>query len=649
MPFPPGPTSIMKNGISLRSEPLKSNLLYGAFAGVTVVSLYAVHLYSFLLFHVLVEIFSVVVAFAIFMFAWNTRDKIANKSLILLGAAYLAIGVLDLLHTFSYKGMGVFANYGANTATQLWIAARYMESITLAIAPLLVARKITMPRALAAYLTLLALIIATIFIGPVFPTCYVDGVGLTRFKVVSEYIITAILLISLVSLAAQKKHFDGGIFRMLTVSIVLTMVSELMFTFYISVYGISNLVGHFFKLGSFVLIYRAIIETGLQRPYKLLFRELAQSEKRYRQLVDTLPTGLCEIDPAFHIRYINPAGLALIGYDAEDIERGVHLNTLLDSEDRAKAQRRLAMLRRDRPIVSTEYRLCRKNGKTAEVLVNSTPIVQDGELKAIQTSLTDVTELHHLQRRLYEARKMEAVTILAGGMAHEINNVLMGVIGGIDLIRLCAVDHTLEESDFEDVHKGCARIAELVRKLLAYSQGGRYRLEVIDLREFMPEALSELAKTVNPGISLTCHLDDHMPPIQADPLQLQLVLNEIVANAKEALDDAGQIEIDFQPRTVDADQARQRPGMQPGHYIRLRVRDDGKGMDRETRSHIFEPFFSTHFPGRGMGMAAVYGIVKNHGGWIGVDSHKGRGTTVRVYLPVAYEFPQAQGQRQAAG
>ena len=89
--------------------------------------------------------------------------------------------------------------------------------------------------------------------------------------------------------------------------------------------------------------------------------------------------------------------------------------------------------------------------------------------------------------------------------------------------------------------------------------------------------------------------------------------------------------------------------MQPGHYIRLRVWDDGKGMDRETRIHIFEPFFSTHFPGRGMGMAAVYGIVKNHGGWIGVDSRKGRGTTVRVYLPVAHELPQTEVKRQAVG
>jgi PAS domain S-box-containing protein len=627
----------------------RSGVFYGVSVVLTTVLLYILNLYSFLLFHVLIEIFSVLVAFAVFLFAWNTRDNIDNNSLILLGAAYLAIGAVDLLHTFSYKGMGVFENFGANTATQLWIAARYMESITLAAAPLLVARKITMPRAVAVYAGLLALVIATIFLWPIFPTCYVDGVGLTPFKVVSEYIITAILLIGLVSLAVQRAHFDKGVFGMLAVSIVFTMVSELMFTFYISVYGISNLVGHLFKLGSFGLVYKAILETGLQQPYKLLFRELAQSEKRYRHLVDTLPTGLCEIDPDFRIRYINPAGLKLIGYDEDDIRRGVHLSMLLDSKDRAKAQKRMEVLRRDAPIDSTEYRLRRKDGSSAEVLVNSTMVAREGESRTIQTSLTDVTELHELQRHLQEARKLEAIAILAGGMAHEINNVLMGVIGGIDVIKLCAADQDLDESDFEDVIAGCERIAELVRKLLAYSRGGRYRSEVIDLAEFMPATVADLAKTLAPKIYLTCHLADDLPPVTADPLQLRRVLNEIVGNAREAVGNAGRIDIDFQPRSIDGAQARKRPGLPAGAYVRLRVQDDGRGMDRVTLARIFEPFFSTHIPGRGMGMAAVYGIVKNHGGWIDVDSHEGRGTTVKIYLPACQAVPQAAARRHAAG
>ena len=167
--------------------------------------LYSTSFYSFLLFHVLIEFFSVIVAFSIFMFTWNTRDKIHNSSLIVLGAAYLAIGVLDLLHTISYKGMAVFPTYGADTATQLWIAARYIESLTLAVAPLFASRKVTMEQAVAFYTGVFILVIATIFFRPIFPTCFVEGTGLTPFKKISEYIISGVLLIGLANLTHQKK------------------------------------------------------------------------------------------------------------------------------------------------------------------------------------------------------------------------------------------------------------------------------------------------------------------------------------------------------------------------------------------------------------------------------------------------------------
>jgi len=602
--------------------------------GLILAAFYYANLYSFLLFHVLVEIFSVVVAFTIFMFAWNTRDKIHNSSLILLGAAYLVIGSVDLLHTLSYKGMGVFKTFGADTATQLWITARYIESFTLAAAPLFATHKISMPRAVVVYVALFILVIAVVFIWPVFPTCYVDGEGLTPFKKVSEYIIAAILLIGLVGLIRRRMYFDEAVFRMLGVSILLTIVSELMFTFYISVYGISNIVGHYFKLGSFWLIYKAIIETGLQRPYTLLFRELAQSEKRYRDLVDTLPSGICEIDPDFRITYINPAGLKIIGYEEEDVRRGINLSMVLESEDREKAKRRLDELFHGHSIGSTGYRLLRKDGAKRDIIVNSTPIYRDGELRGIQTSLTDVTELNRLQSRLQQAKKMEAVAILAGGMAHEINNALMGVIGYIELIRLNAANRELSDSDFNDVLGGCERIAGLIKNLLAYSRGGRYRSEVIDMAEFIQESLTEFENQLNPGIRMSYDFSPGLPQISADPMQLRMVVSAIVDNAAEAIDDAGSIEIDLKTVDIDAVQSRQRSGMQPGQYVRLRVRDTGKGMDAETLQHIFEPFYTKKFPGRGLGMAAVYGIVKNHSGWVGVDSEPGRGTTVKIYFPL---------------
>jgi PAS domain S-box-containing protein len=603
-------------------------------AGVTLAALYFTGLYNFLLFHVLIEIFSVIVAFAIFIFAWNTRDKIQNGSLIVLGAAFLVIGAVDLLHTLTYEGMGVFAVSGADTATQLWIAARYIEALTFAAAPLFATRLISMSRAVAVYAVPLVLVIATIFIWPVFPACFVDGTGLTPFKKVSEYIIAAILLVGLVNLVRRRVHFDDTVFRLLAVSIVLTIVSELMFTLYVSVHGISNMVGHFFKLASFWLIYKAIIETGLQRPYGLLFRELARSEGRYRDLVDTLPTGICEIAPDGGVMYINPAGLAISGYTEEDVARGLNLGMVLDAKESDKARRQMKALFQGHPIESTEYRLMRKDGAGVDVIVNSTPVYRDGALKSIQATLTDVTELHRLQRSLQQATKMEAVALLAGGMAHEINNALMGVIGRIELIELAAAERTGSKVDFTDVLAGCDRIAVLVKQLLAYSRGGRYRSEVIDMTAFIPKVLAPIEKQLKPGIDIALNSPPGLPGVTGDPIQLEMAVSAIVNNAVEAIDGAGRIDIDLQTTDIDAVQSGQYAGMQPGQYVRLRVRDTGKGMDAETLQHIFEPFYTSKFQGGGLGMAAVYGIIKNHDGWVGVDSEPGRGTTVEIYLPI---------------
>ena len=602
-------------------------------SGVILAGLYFSDLYSFLLFHVLVEIFSVIVAFTIFILAWNTRDKIHNSSLILLGAAYLVIGAVDLLHTLSYQGMGVFKTFSADTATQLWIAARYIESLTLAVAPLFATRKISMPRAVVFYAAIFILVIATIFIWPVFPTCYVNGMGLTPFKKISEYVISAVLLIGLVILIHQRRHFDKAVFYMLGISILLTIGSELMFTVYISVYGISNIVGHYLKLASFWLIYKAIIETGLQEPYTLLFREVAQSEKRYRDLVDTLPTGICEFNPDFRITYINPAGLKIIGYEDKDVQRGIKLDMILSSEDREKAQKRMDELLKGHNIASTRYRLLRKDGTEVDVIVNSNPMYRKGELRTIQTSITDVTELNRLQTRLQQAEKMEAVAILAGGMAHEINNVLTSVVSHIDLIKLKVDAQEVTDSDFNKVLGGCERIAGLIKHLLAYSRGGRYRSEIIDMAEFIQETLAALEKELNPRIRLSCDFSPDLPRISADPVQLRMVVEGIVNNSAEAINESGSIVIDLRSINIDSIESGQRPGMQPGQYVCFRVRDTGKGMDAETLQHIFEPFYTKKFPGRGLGMAAVYGIVKNHGGWIGVDSEPGIGTTVKIYFP----------------
>jgi signal transduction histidine kinase len=250
---------------------------------LVLVILYLASLHSYLLFHVLAELFSIAVAWGIFMITWNSRQFHDNSYLLFVGISLLYVGFLDLAHTLAYKGMNVLRGYDANLPTQLWIAARYLESLSLLAAPLFLRRRLRTGLTFLGYTALTILLFASTLYWQVFPDCYIEGSGLTPFKRTSEYIIASILLVAILVTWRERQAFDRRVFRLLIASLAVTIVSELAFTRYVNVYGSSNLVGHFLKVLSIYLIYKALIETCLVRPYDLLFRELKQSEEALRR------------------------------------------------------------------------------------------------------------------------------------------------------------------------------------------------------------------------------------------------------------------------------------------------------------------------------------------------------------------------------
>ncbi len=262
-----------------------SSLLIWAFLFL---GLYLASLYSYLLFHGIAEIFSVIIAGGVFALAWNSRRVIANNYLLFLGIALLFVGFLDLIHTLAYKGMGVFPGYGANLPTQLWIAARFLQSLSLLAAPLWSNRRLQPGLVFFGYAAVTVLLLLSIFHWQIFPDCFVEGQGLTAFKKNSEYLISLILLAAMGFLLKRKEEFDPGVLRLLLGTILLSIGSELAFTFYVSVYGLSNLVGHLFKIMAFYCIYKAIIETGLVKPFNLLFWDLKLREKALQKERDTI-------------------------------------------------------------------------------------------------------------------------------------------------------------------------------------------------------------------------------------------------------------------------------------------------------------------------------------------------------------------------
>jgi signal transduction histidine kinase len=244
---------------------------------VLLLGLCATRLQSFLLFHSLAELFSIVVTFAIFVVAWNSRRFIGNAYLLVLGMAYLPTGAIDLLHTLAYKGMGVFPESGSNLATQLWIAARSIESFSLLAAGLMIGKKVRAEALLAVYAIVTAIFLASIF-GGFFPTCHIAGSGLTRFKTTSEFAILLVLLAACALLLRQRQYFDRAILQMIIASIILTMAAEVAFISYVTVDDTMNLAGHCLKLTSFYLLYKAIVEAGFGRPFATLFRDLQRTQ-----------------------------------------------------------------------------------------------------------------------------------------------------------------------------------------------------------------------------------------------------------------------------------------------------------------------------------------------------------------------------------
>jgi two-component system cell cycle sensor histidine kinase/response regulator CckA len=185
----------------------------------------------------------------------------------------------------------------------------------------------------------------------------------------------------------------------------------------------------------------------------------------------------------------------------------------------------------------------------------------------------------------------------------------------------------------EGLKNSTHRMADLTHRLLAYARGGKYQPKTISMNDFVQDTVPLIQHSIDPAIRVEMYLPDDISNVEVDLTQMQMVLSAVLSNASEAAEGEGRIRISTRDEKIDEEFAITIPDLKPGLYVCLTIEDEGKGMDEETRSRVFDPFFTTKFQGRGLGMAAAYGIIKNHGGWISLDSELGKGTVVRICLP----------------
>ena len=404
---------------NLKANIFRKESLYKAFIGISIlIFLYIVSLRNYLVFHTMAEFFSIAVAWSLFLILWNTREIIENKSLILLGIAYFFVGAIDLLHTISYKGMGVLdPETGANPATQLWIFARYMESVSLLLFSAMRIKSVDTVRVMLCYGAILTLGLSSIFYWKIFPACYVDGVGLTNFKIFSEYMICAILILSLLLFTKKKAHFDDTVFFCMAAAIILTICAELAFTFYVSVFGLSNLLGHYFKIVSFYFIYKALIQSGLTRPFATLFRDMEKekealktSEEKYRALFESSkdPVYITTIEGA--VMDANPAFFSLFGYTIYDLDQLKIEDLYVNPENRAEF---IKELHKSGFVKDHLEKLQTRDGSELDCLITATVRRSvDGDILRYQGTIRDISEV-----RRRELEKEQLISELQDALA----------------------------------------------------------------------------------------------------------------------------------------------------------------------------------------------------------------------------------------
>ncbi len=363
-----------------------------------------------------------------------------------------------------------------------------------------------------------------------------------------------------------------------------------------------------------------------------LERALRDSEAQYRVIFETANAATLVLDDAGGIARANQRFAQMVGVSREDLEGKRHFGEFVVPEDQAK-WRYYHQYRRVNPTAIPATYEMTLVGATRQPRVTqaSVGLIPDGTLRVC--SLLDVTDYKRAERAAAAAARVEATASLADALALEFNNLMIVVLGNAQLLEEEMGDNPEARRMLYEVQDAAKKSGELTGQLTAFARGGMFEKRNIDLRGVIEQVASFQARTARAGVNLEADLAADLYTVRGDESQIAQAVTGLIENASESIADTGTVTVIARNEILDVDDVRDKPGIVPGEHVVITVRDNGCGMSPDVRDRLFEPFYSTKYRGRGLGMAAIYGIVKNHSGFIGVESEAGAGTTVRVIFP----------------
>ncbi len=373
----------------------------------------------------------------------------------------------------------------------------------------------------------------------------------------------------------------------------------------------------------FLTIEKALERRRLRRENKRIDIALKASERFNQAIIDSLPFNILVLDKSGVIVKANRtwqdfvSGFGVIGGNFFEI-----CGSRIDDKEVISGIR--SVLNGEAKRFEKEF-ICRLSCPEKWFLLQACWLENGSEQTVI--SQVDITRIKELETRLIHNHKMQSVATLAGGIAHQFNNALSGITGSVELLKMSSSDADAQKW-LSMMESSSETMIRLTRQLLSFSQQGRYESKILSVNEIIQDTLPLLQNILTSQINITSDLSKDIRKIKADPSQLQMVLYELIVNSIEATKDSGNIRIESRNTA--------------GAYVSLTIKDNGIGIDNTIKDRIFEPFFTTKFQGRGLGLSALYGIIRNHNGQISVDSEPGKGTEVRIVLPAVDDAPKTK-------
>ncbi len=373
--------------------------------------------------------------------------------------------------------------------------------------------------------------------------------------------------------------------------------------------------------------------------------KLREIEKKYEELLEYLPETIFELDMAFDITFVNRNGFEIFGYNQEEFDKGINGLDIIAPADRPRAAENIAKVLMGEVLGLTDYTAIRKEGSTFPIMIHSTAIKDKGRTVGIRGFIIDASEKKKIESQLYQAQRLEAVGVLAGGIAHDFNNILSIIVANIEFIIQKKPEGDPERVGLQNAVDASFRARDLVSQLMAFSRFKEKERFPLKINLILKESLKLLGPLIPQNINLIQKIHYEAGEVFSDPSEInQLVLN-LCMNAIHAMEEnGGTLNVSLMNVEIDERTASEYQLAECGTYLRLAVKDTGSGVDPKIQDRIFEPYFTTKEKGKGtgLGLSVVYGIVKEYGGSIKIDSGPGKGTTVTVLFPVVKKTSEVE-------